>query len=978
MMFFQVQGSGTSRNPNWKWADGLLAACCALVSLLEAYGGLAFLLGPAALQLWARLGIGKVLLVLPQPGYLLSWVAYGRVSQRSSYYVTLGVGSLLIAGLMGALAVGLFRRQLWAYWVLWSVSCVAIIGHLVAIGTMTVHKNSWASQNSNELGILNMLGLVVAVATCWYAHQCTKSVAVPLDAPPKGAESEAEVPETTLFVAAVALLFFLARQPFVFQRVSGSAMRLEVLRVALMALALVGIHALGIARFSRRFATSAAFGVGLMGLLTLGGIAFAVPEMLIGGIFWMFAGGFKQPEFGVLAGFVVSCAALMFVSAKETPRQGFSMGPMIAAALWVLAINPAVLLFQKRASDRYVLAHDLAKGAPYIMYRTESCLLQYKAKHGGGFPQALAEVDSAIPGCLQPGLAQGRATGGYRVRYVAKGSAPYPQFSLTALPEVHSPDASVTFFADESGVLRTSSGDRPGSPNEGGVAPADEFLQIRNCITDFTALSDKSNKFGNDNTIGYDAAQMRYPASFAEMVQQSKCFVNDRHEGDIWKGAAYRYFYQPIQKDGRQNFTLTARPLEYGVTGLRSYFVDNHLIIHATSEDREATTADPWAYRCEFLSLGRPCVDPQLHTRTVSQTDLPADDPKYTPLMPGKISGGFAEPGTAKLFWNSNQDYLAWAGASGDLQRIYIVLQQKGVLALSSDGHPLWFFPAAKQGLVAGDSLFALNDSGILSRVDAKGRCLWSFDLRTNDAQLEFRDGILYALGLRGLYAISEDGELLWRMQLPGSGTGTMGLSQDGKRLYFANWKNLQVIDLKNGTRLWSIENDCYQALDVCRAQELANGSVVIGENDRSSSPAKTLLRLISPAGKVEWSQEYSSNTWNLEYVVPHGTNTVVTAGGGTVKAVNQRGDVAWEQRGFWTGLAASRRPGLFYASSNGHLMLFDPSGQILFQPPQDPNGISPFGKVHEISDDLVLVEREYHSVWTVRLPGVLASTAAK
>jgi len=971
-MLSQTQGSTASRTFGWKWTDGFLVACCALVSLLEAALGLAFLLGQAAIQWWARLGFGKIFLLLPQPGYLLSWISNGGIVRQSSYMI-LGLGSLLIAGLMAALATGIARRQLWAYWTFWSVSCVAIIGRLVSVGTMTVRKNSWASQNSNEIVILNLLGLALAVAACWYAHQRAKASGALPDVLSTAQKSETEIPALTLFVAAFALFFFLAHQPFVFHRISGSASRLEVLRAVLMALALAGVLALCIARFSRRFATSAAFGVGLIGLLTLGGIALPIPEMVLGAIFWTMSGGLKEPEFWMLAGFLVSCIALMIVSVKETRPQSFSMGAMAAAALWVLAINPAVELTKKHDADRYTLAHDLARGAPYIMYRTESCLLQYKAKQGGGFPQTLAEVDNAIPGCLQSGLAQGRATGGYRVRYVTKGSAPYPQFSLTALPEVHSPDASVAFFGDESGVLRTFSGDRPGSPNEAGVAPADEFLQIQNCIADFTGRSDKSNKFGNDSSAGYDAAQMHYPASFAEMAQQPTCFINDRHEGDTWKGAAYRYFYRPVQQDGGQNFTLTARPLQYGVTGLRSYFVDDHLIIHATSEDREATEADGWAYRCEFLSLGTPCVDPQPYTRAVTQTDLPTDDPKYSPPMPGTIVGGLAEPGTGKLFWNSNQDYLGWAGASGDLQRIYVGLQQKGVLAIASDARPLWFFPGAKTGLVAGDSLFALNDTGILSRVDAKGLRLWSFDLRTNDALLEFRDGILYALGLRGLDAISEGGVMLWRMQLPGGGAGSMTLSRDGKRLYFASWNSFQAIDVKNGKRLWRIENDCYQEQDLCKAQELANGLVVVGEKDRKSSPAKTLLRLISPSGKVEWSQEYPGNIWNFGYAVPRGTNTIVVSGGGTVQALNERGDAVWQLQGLWTSLAASRRPGLFYANVNYRLTLLNADGQILFQPPQEPSAIGPYGKVHEVGDDLLLVEREYHSLWTVRLPETLA-----
>lgn len=40
-------------------------------------------------------------------------------------------------------------------------------------------------------------------------------------------------------------------------------------------------------------------------------------------------------------------------------------------------------------------------------------------------------------------------------------------------------------------------------------------------------------------------------------------------------------------------FTLLARPLEYDRSGRRSFFTDGNYIIHYTSEDRPATTADP-------------------------------------------------------------------------------------------------------------------------------------------------------------------------------------------------------------------------------------------------------------------------------------------------------------------------------------------------------------------------------------------------
>jgi hypothetical protein len=38
---------------------------------------------------------------------------------------------------------------------------------------------------------------------------------------------------------------------------------------------------------------------------------------------------------------------------------------------------------------------------------------------------------------------------------------------------------------------------------------------------------------------------------------------------------------------------MTARPVLFGRTGIRSFFVDERFEIHATSEDRNANAKDP-------------------------------------------------------------------------------------------------------------------------------------------------------------------------------------------------------------------------------------------------------------------------------------------------------------------------------------------------------------------------------------------------
>jgi hypothetical protein len=690
--------------------------------------------------------------------------------------------------------------------------------------------------------------------------------------------------------------------------------------------------------------------------------------VFIAAIFWIAGGALKEPEFWLVGGFLVSCAALAIVGLGEARQKDFSIFAMMVGGLWVLGISPAVGGWQNYDAQQYTLAHELAKGGPYLMYRAEGCLLRYKAEQGGGFPETLAEIDKVLPGCLQAGMAEGRELGGYRVEYRVTGTSPYQHFSLTAFPRVHSPDGAVSFYADETGIVRTSGTDHTASATDAGVTPADDFVQIEYCIANYTTRTDPNNKFGNDLTIGYNAQDMRYPDSFADMFLKAACFMKDLRDGDEWRGSAYRYAYQRISKNGQENFVLTGRPIEYGVTGLRSYFVDNHFIVHATAEDREATQPDGEAYRCEFSSLGTPCTNEEPETRAVTAKDLPADDPQFKPAIPSTHAGGLADGGMSKLFWNSNQDYVSWVGASEDAKREYIGLVRKGILVMSSDGAPLWMYPEGTTGLVAGGSLYAANENGLLSRFDESGKKVWSFEIPTHDMVMLFRDGILYVHGQSSLDAIGEDGQLRWRMKLPGGGEGTLTMSDDGKRLYVVDWGKLHTVEVATGNRLWSIDNPCGQQAERCRVEELANGSIVLLETNVQGAGNKVFLRLIKTTGEVEWSEEYPAR----EYVVPRGTNIIVISTGNALIGQNARGEEEWSLQGFWQNLSRSRRAGVFYANSNTAQMMLDARGQVKYEVPRNSIGfdtLGPFGKVQEVGDGLLLIQKEGHSIWTARLP---------
>ena len=55
----------------------------------------------------------------------------------------------------------------------------------------------------------------------------------------------------------------------------------------------------------------------------------------------------------------------------------------------------------------------------------------------------------------------------------------------------------------------------------------------------------------------------------------------------------YQFVYVPAAGPTPDTFTLRANPLSHGVTGTRHFMTTEALAIYATTEDRDATTADP-------------------------------------------------------------------------------------------------------------------------------------------------------------------------------------------------------------------------------------------------------------------------------------------------------------------------------------------------------------------------------------------------
>jgi hypothetical protein len=127
------------------------------------------------------------------------------------------------------------------------------------------------------------------------------------------------------------------------------------------------------------------------------------------------------------------------------------------------------------------------------------------------------------------------------------------------------------FFTDESGIIRVGALDG----------------QAANLGASTLALTKNELREWQRRHSGY-------PPTLDEIYQQYPG-LPDRMKRS---GYVFQYF-----QSGSLSFRLVARPLNYGRSGLRSYYTDESLGIHGTPFDRTATPLDPEVTNCEASEL---------------------------------------------------------------------------------------------------------------------------------------------------------------------------------------------------------------------------------------------------------------------------------------------------------------------------------------------------------------------------------------
>ena len=255
-----------------------------------------------------------------------------------------------------------------------------------------------------------------------------------------------------------------------------------------------------------------------------------------------------------------------------------------------------------------------------LLRRAQNCLYWYESEHPKeGFPRDLAALGPTGTACFDTTSMTGTLAHS-RVRYAA--SAPdstgrVAGFWLVAEPTSEDAFWRKQYYADESGVVYYADlvgrddamfyhRKVPDSP----LPPPGEQLQIVDSPVQELRAIQHCLRMPLEN-LG-----VVYPIRLEERgCAQTVWFDGDRDMfmsvssgfgGDV-VGGTYALVYRPrrtLTETTAAGYVMEARPVQFGVDGVRSYWTDELGRIHWTRENRGATADDPVIEECD---LGRPC-----------------------------------------------------------------------------------------------------------------------------------------------------------------------------------------------------------------------------------------------------------------------------------------------------------------------------------------------------------------------------------
>lgn len=174
---------------------------------------------------------------------------------------------------------------------------------------------------------------------------------------------------------------------------------------------------------------------------------------------------------------------------------------------------------------------------------------------------------------------------GYRFAVQTTNGTPTgsPTFSITATPQRYRKTGRRSFYVDETGVLR-------GADKNGALADVSDPIIDDDCLpTEECALSDLRtltsaqatfNAISNDGNYG--SLNQLYAAGL----------ISERLKNGLLHGYAFTCFIVPRTNNTPASFKITATPVDYGVTGIRSFYTDESRVIRGADKNGAPADAD--------------------------------------------------------------------------------------------------------------------------------------------------------------------------------------------------------------------------------------------------------------------------------------------------------------------------------------------------------------------------------------------------
>jgi hypothetical protein len=312
------------------------------------------------------------------------------------------------------------------------------------------------------------------------------------------------------------------------------------------------------------------------------------------------------PVFGALV-MAVAAASATAQAGKPTAQTAGKWGVGVLAMLLGALINSQIVHEstyaksppmsrerESKQSEEFQRGHAAQRDVLMI----GKCVFQYAAAHPSeGFPEKLEQIGPSGTGCFR----DINGVQGHVFVYEASsgsGTGPRDRFLARSKQTAHIPS---TFslpdeMIDESGISADMQNEKRGFA----FSPA---LVLTKNIGDCLRMAFDAN--GGDtypaNLHGLLSIKAQYGVPCIQPFE-----AKDLSVIDLWRNKfSYQFYdfeYEPTKApNGKyKGFRLEARPQQYGELALRSYFMDEGGIVHATPQDRAANSGDPDA-SCELL-----------------------------------------------------------------------------------------------------------------------------------------------------------------------------------------------------------------------------------------------------------------------------------------------------------------------------------------------------------------------------------------